>query len=241
MILHDDEMLTYVNENIELIQKKQGLTFGTDAYLLYAYMKRQANATAVDIGSGSGIISLLCASKGKFARIYAVEVQEEFYDIIRRNAEHNRLSHIIEPIHTDIRDLSLEADVVFTNPPYMRSDSGKANLSDAKNIARHEIHGDINDFVKSAARILKFGGLFYAVYRTDRLVDLLCAMRQNGIEPKRMTYVYATKNHGPSMVLVEGKRGAKPSVILTKPLFMEGEDIEYIYGKGEFPHEFCTK
>ena len=66
-------------------------------------------------------------------------------------------------------------------------------------------------------------------------------MRKNGIEPKRMTYVHATPDHQPSMALVEGKRGGKAGLNITKPLFMEGADIEYIYEKGEFPSEFTVK
>ena len=240
MILHDDETLTRVNDNIELIQKKDGLTFGTDAYLLSAYMRNSKNSVAVDFGCGTGIISLLCASRGKFAKIYAVDVQEEFCDVARRNAEHNGID-LIEVIHSDIRDLKLEADVVFTNPPYMKATGGKANISSAKNIARHEIYGDIGDFMSCAARILRFGGLFYAVYRTDRLIDLISAMRDKGIEPKRMTFVHADREHEPSMVLVEAKRGGKAGVIVTKPLFLDGEDIEYIYERGEFGEQFRVK
>lgn len=240
MILYDDEMLTRVNDNIELIQKKDGLTFGTDAYLLSAYMREGKNSVAADYGCGTGIISLLCAARGKFKKIYAVDVQEEFCDVARRNCEHNGFD-CVEVVYSDVRELKLEADVVFTNPPYMKVTSGKANVSSAKNIARHEVCGDIGDFMASACRVLRFGGLFYAVYRTDRMIDLIDAMRKNHIEPKRMTYVHATGEHQPSMVLIEGKRGGKPGLNITKPLFMDGPDIEYIYEKGEFPNEFTVK
>ena len=245
MILHDDETLTRVNDNIELIQKKHGLTFGTDAYLLSAYMRDAKNSVAVDLGCGTGIISLLCAARGKFARIYAVDVQAEFCDVAERNCTHNGFDNI-EVICSDIRELRIEADVVFTNPPYMKSTSGRPNDSMAKNIARHEIHGGIEDFCTAAARMLRFGGLYYAVYRTDRLIDLLSAMRDSGIEPKRMTYVHADTRHEPSMVLVEGKRGGKPGVTVTRPLILrelgeDSSDIRYIYERGEFDGSFYVR
>ena len=56
-----DERLDYVNEKITLIQKKNGLTFGTDAFLLAAYIKENKRARAAELGTGTGIISLLCA------------------------------------------------------------------------------------------------------------------------------------------------------------------------------------
>ena len=232
--LLSDENLTQVNENINLIQKKQGLTFGTDAYLLAAFIKEQKNATAVELGGGTGIISLLCAAKGKLGKIYCVEIQPSFADIIGRNAKLNGLDNKVIPLCRDAReiksaDIGVEADVVFSNPPYMKADSGKRNASDEKYIARHEICGDINDFCASARRLLKHGGLFYCVWRPDRLTDLICALRENRLEPKEMTFVHANTRSAPSMVLVKSKKGASSSVIIGEPLFLntdENADIQ---------------
>ena len=69
-VLLENETLTEVNENIKLIQKKNGLTFGTDAFLLASFIKQQKKAVAVELGGGTGIISLLCASKEKLGKTY---------------------------------------------------------------------------------------------------------------------------------------------------------------------------
>ena len=88
-ILLENETLTEVNENINLIQKKNGLTFGTDAFLLASFMKAQKSSIAVELGGGTGIISLLCASRKKFSKIHCVEIQKDFADVISRNATLN--------------------------------------------------------------------------------------------------------------------------------------------------------
>ena len=227
--LLSDEKLTVVNENINLIQKKQGLTFGTDAYLLAAYVKEQKNATAVELGGGTGIISLLCAAKGKLSRIFCAEIQPSFADLIDRNAKLNLLDDKVVSMECDIRqikssDVGQEVDVVFSNPPYMKVDSGKRNASDEKHIARHEVCGDINDFCASAKRLLKHGGLFYCVWRPDRLTDLICALRDNSLEPKEMVFVHANTKSAPSIVLVKAKKGASSSVILSEPLFLNRDE-----------------
>ena len=67
-MIYEDERLDSVNENLRLIQKKNGLTFGTDAYLLSAFIRTSKNKQAVELGSGTGIISLLLASKHKFKK-----------------------------------------------------------------------------------------------------------------------------------------------------------------------------
>ena len=243
-----DLIVTEINENLKIYQKKDGLTFGTDAYLLYAYMKSRRNGVGADLGSGTGVISLLAAAKGKLAHIHAIEIQNEFCEIIHKNTELNNLSDKITPVNCDVRsipDSLVESlDVVFTNPPYMKSDSGLSNKADCKNIARHEENGSIYDFAAAGARMLKFGGYFYAVYRPDRLCDLICALRENKLEPKRMTFVYPTVNSKPCLVLVEAKKGAGASVVLTKPLIMNDEsgkytpELDYIYDNGEFNEQY---
>ena len=82
--LLEDERIDDINENLKIIQKKQGLTFGSDTYLLSAFIKEQPNARAADLGSGTGIAALLCASRKKFSRIYAIEIQRDFCELIKK-------------------------------------------------------------------------------------------------------------------------------------------------------------
>ncbi|MBQ4091084.1 MAG: methyltransferase [Clostridia bacterium] len=214
-----------VNEDLTLIQNKNGLTFGTDAYLLAAFVQGGAKKCCADLGSGTGIIPLLCASKNKFQKIYAIEIQESFASLISRNAEINALDSKVTALCADVRSISTdtlsgEVDVVTANPPYMKVDSGKRNEHDEKFIARHEVCGDIGDFCAAAARMLKFGGNFYVVWRPDRLCDLMDALRQSKLEPKLITFVHATPQSQPSMVLIRAKKGAASGCTLTRPLFL---------------------
>lgn len=223
--LLDNERLDVVNEKISLIQKKDGLTFGTDAYLLASFLRPQKNARAVELGTGTGIISLLCAARDRFAKIWALEVQEDFATLAARNVLLNRMEHRVFVRCADLRDfypseIGGEVDVVFANPPYMRTDSGKRNQSDGKYIARHEVCGDIGDFCVAAARLLKYGGRFYCVFRPDRLSELMRALRKNSLEPKTMVFVHADAESEPSMVLISATKGGAPSLRILPPLML---------------------
>ena len=248
MNLYNDETLTDINDGLKLIQKSDGLTFGTDAYLLAAYVRRQTRAVAADLGSGTGIIPLLMLSRGKIAQLHAIELQEDFAELIERNAELNGYSERLFPVCADVREVGTDMfgaplDVVVSNPPYMKP-SGKANESERKNIARHELAGGIADFCGAASRLLKHGGLFYVVWRPDRLTDLICAMRDTGIEPKRMTFVHARAELAPCLVLCEAKKGAASGMYVTPPLIMYERDSVYtktltkIYETGEFDEPY---
>ncbi len=208
---NQNETLTPVNDGINLIQNTQGLTFGTDALMLAGFVRKMPQAAAAEFGSGSGIISLLLAARGKLKHIDAIEVQKYYAELTERNAVLNGLDGIITAVHGDVRELTSEYDVIFSNPPYMKTESGKRNLDDGKYAARHEVNGDISDFCRVATKCLKFGGLFYCVYRPDRAVDLLAAMREARLEPKRMIFVCPDTEHKPCLMLVEAKNGGKSS------------------------------
>ena len=244
--LFDGEKITEVNDNIKLIQRENGLTFGTDAFLLASFIKEQRNGIAVELGGGTGIISLLCASRNKFNTIHCIEIQEDFASIIERNARLNGLDEKVISVHKDIREIKsanigVEVEAVFSNPPYMKVDSGKRNGHDEKFIARHEVCGDIGDFCAAAKRLLKHGGYFYCVWRPDRLTDLICSMRENALEPKEMCFVHANTKSAPSVVLVKAKKGAAAGVSVLEPLFLNlDNDAKMLTERAKKIYEECN-
>lgn len=235
-----------VNDSLKLIQIKDGLTFGTDALLLAGYAGGPYKC-GCELGGGSGIISMLLLTRGKLASATSVEIQEEYARLTERNAEMNQLTNLFS-VCADIREYKpgFEFDVVYTNPPYMKTDSGKACTLSNKNAARHEVNGDIGDFAAAGERLLRFGGSFLAVYRPDRLTDLLSAMREHRLEPKRLTFVHADTESESSMVLLEARRGGGVGLMLTRPFIIYkdkshkeySEDMKYVMENGSFPEGF---
>ncbi len=249
MHLLPDERLDTVNDDIRLLQKSTGLTFGTDALLLASYIQEKPNARALELGGGSGIISLLLLARKKACHITVSEIQEDYAQLICRNAALNGMEDRLSVVKGDLRQLSPAPDdgsyrYVFTNPPYMKP-TGLLNRETAKAVARHELHGDIGDFCRVAAAKLTFGGHFYAVYRPNRLTDLLDAMRQALIEPKKLTFVHPDVHASPCLVLVMGRRGGGASLVCTPPLILHTDQthkensptLSYILEHGSFPPE----
>lgn len=243
MRLLPDERLDVVSDRIKLIQKKKGFCYGTDAVLLASYVK-PSRGTAVELGAGSGIVSFLCEAHKKAERIYAIELNDSAYDMLRRSVELNSSSVI--PQKRDVRELGPaefggECAAVFSNPPYMKSDSGFLNGDEIKRGARHEMAGDINDFCAAAGRLLSTGGSFYCVYRPDRLTELFCAMHGSFLEPKRITFVHPFADKRSNLVLVEAKKDAAAGLFVTKPLVTMEKDPD---GKPVFTEEYneiCEK
>lgn len=237
MELKENERINVINEDLRLIEDGNSLTFGTDAYLLSAFLPKRQNSIGVELGVGSGVISMLALTKKKCRHVYGFEVQPDIFDIAKRNTTLNSLDGQFTVINKDLRDVTFsdtkkEVDFVFSNPPYMKEDSGRLNQNEHKKASRHEIFGDIGDFCACARRLLKHGGDFYLVYRPDRMTDLIYALRSNNLEPKKITFIHANPSTPPSLLLISAKLGGKSGLLIDKPVYI------YKDGTNEYTERF---
>lgn len=199
-------------------------SFGTDAFLLARFAAPKPGDRACDLGSGCGIIPLLWLRDGLEAAS-AVDIQPQAVEQMRVSTELSGLSGRLVPILADIRDLKGVLphgafDLVACNPPYKAANTGIPSRSQSDKIARHETLCTLDDCCAAASRLLRFGGRFCLCQLTERLVDVFAAMRANKLEPKRVRFVQKDKSSAPWLVLVEGKRGAKPFLKIEPPLFL---------------------
>ena len=209
--------------------------FGTDAFLLADFASPLPNQTVCDLCSGCGVIPLYFCKGRPPQRIYAVELQREAVELIRRSAEENGLQDRIIPVEADLCDKETltrlvpreKMDMVTVNPPYFRENSGKERLSEAQRLARHEIACDLEQVIQAAELLLKYGGVLKMCHLPERLAEVFYHMQVRKIEPKRLTLVYNKAGEKPWLALIEGKKGGKTGLVVEKPLVMRQEDGEY--------------
>lgn len=224
-----------------IIQNPATFCFGIDAVLLSGFAQVKPGETAIDLGTGTGIIPILLEAKTAGKHFTGLEIQPESADMARRSVAYNHLEDKINIEIGNIKDASTQFgassfDVVTTNPPYMTGQHGLTNPNEAKAIARHEILCDLEDVIRESARLLKPRGRFYMVHRPFRLAEIMCLMHQYRLEPKRMRLVHPFIDKEPNMVLIEGLRGGKPRITVEKPLIVYKEagvyteEILEIYG-----------
>lgn len=218
-----------INASIILKEPDGGIRFGTDALLLADFASGMKKGVCVDLGTGSGVIPLLLLATGSRSDFIGLELQEKYAAVAEENAMINNFAERFKVIcgnASDYRDLfgCGFAESVITNPPYMRNDCGAENEEAALNIARREISGGVDNFLKAAAWCLKSGGSFFAVYRPDRLVNLLTEMRNNRIEPKRLRAVIPSVGKRPSLILVEGRKDGKEGLVYENDLIIYADE-----------------
>lgn|GEM_PF-91820 len=220
--LLDGERLVPVGDLVRVIDNGHGLAWGTDAYLLSAFVRRHRRAC--ELGSGCGVISFLVATHNKCDTLVSIELNPDAADRTRRGAGVNGLDGRVSVIERDIRtvkytdeDIGRRFDCVISNPPYIAHE-GLKNCDKTADDARHENNGGIEDFCAAAARLLNHRGSFYVVFRPERMTDLFCALRKNRLEPKRAVLVYPDAGSKPSLFLCEAVLGAAPGLDFCPPL-----------------------
>ena len=227
-MLKKDEHFEPLGNGIEVIVSKIH-RFGTDTVLLADFSKPKEWENACELGSGCGAISFIWCREKPPKHITAVELQSDGADMISRGAKHNGLESRIDVLNEDLRNLSVltpgSFDVVACNPPYKQQGGGIINPEQGRLLARHEYTCTIEDVCKSAARLLRFGGKLCICQRPERLSDIICAMRESGIEPKRLRLVQQRKSKAPKLFLIEGKKGGKcGGLVVSDTLLIENEN-----------------
>lgn len=198
--------------------------FGTDAFLLTHFSHYKQKDTAVEFGTGCGIIPLLMQKKRPPKQIFALDVQENAIEQLKLGIAESQAQGIV-PICADLRELwdgapLGQTDLVLCNPPYQPPGSGFLAENDSQKIARHGLFCTPEDVCSAAAKLLNFGGRLCICGRPERLPDYICAMRSANVEPKRLRFVQKTAKDMPWLFLLEGKRGAKPFLQMEAPFIM---------------------
>lgn len=228
---------------LQIIQTDNGFKFGTDAVILANFaMKHVDKRNVLDIGTGTGIISILLAGKTNLSSIIGLDVQENVCDMAKRSVILNNLQNKVKIVCDNVKNIENVVekhtiDVIVTNPPYQKSNTGILGKNEADIISRHEVLCNFDDIAKAAKFALRPKGEMFIIHRPERLVDIMCSLRNNGIEPKEIKFVEPHLGEKTNLVLIKAVKSGKPFLKILDTLIMYNNDGSYtdellkIYGK----------
>ena len=242
---------------LKLIQSSSGVKASLDGLLLARFIKPSPSFRVADLGCGNGLMGLLLAKENPNCRLLGVEIQSELIGQARQSARINELDNI-HFLQADLRNHpwkeNLERfDMVLANPPFRKVGTGRISPDPSRAAARHELHGDVSDFARSATALLRDGGTSTWIYLAERFDDLTAAVTAAGLQPVRTRYVISRAGNEPSLVLMEALRGEGLGIVYEEEpliLYRSGTGRDYteearkiIYGEanGESESRIQTK
>lgn len=208
---------------------EQSFPPGTDTFLLSSLPRLKPGLRVCDLGCGSGLLGLLLLQRQPQLTVTGVELQEHAVLLAEKAALENSLHDRLFFCREDLRKVKTRFptgsfDLVVCNPPYYPPESGRLAQDAAARAARAELHCTLPDICRAAAYLLRWGGSFCLVHKPERLADVLCALRESGMEAKRLRTVCTHAGSAPSLLLVEGRRGGKPGLTIEEPLILQNRD-----------------
>ncbi len=224
---------TFFNGCISIKQPPGGYRFSIDAVILGNLAAVQDCDRVIDLGCGCGVIPLiLCYRRPQIREIFGIEIQAELAGIARLNASENNMSSRIRILCKDIKtivpaDTGGRVEAIVCNPPHFARNSGRINPNSQRALARHEIAVTLEDVAAAAARMLTPAGRLTIIYPSERLADLILAMRNAVIEPKNLRMIHPRPGIEAKRVLVTGIKGKTAGIKVDPPLFIRSNPDHY--------------
>jgi tRNA1Val (adenine37-N6)-methyltransferase len=202
---------TFYHGKVVIKQLKRGYRFAVDSPILTDFLPH-AHAPALEIGCGTGIISLLALQQKKFPIVTGIEIQEPLYRLALENAAANGLSGRFHVIHGDFNRIYAgiaNVQTIFCNPPFFKTGQGHVSPDPTIRLARFEIALTLAGLLGGCSAILSAQGKLYLIFPFSRQKELLAAASTHGLFPARLRRVQPFVDAPPDRFLVQlqKKRG----------------------------------
>lgn len=146
-------------------QENTSMKVCTDSCLFGALISASHPDTILDIGTGSGLLSLMLAQKYPNSKVTAVEIDEGAYIDAKANFNLSKFDNIITPFHESIQEFSLKTeskfDLIVSNPPFFHNNLKSSEIN--KNIAKHSLELSFDELSEIVNSHLSEKGVFWVL------------------------------------------------------------------------------
>ena len=231
-IKRGEQITPFFRGRLKIIQKTTGPRFSLDPIWLAHFVRRRAYSKIAELGCGTGIALFTLALRFPRAKLFGIEILERYADMAARTAELNGLSsrvHIVCGDFRNIRRFSKPSlfDLVISNPPFLPEGRVRRTKDPELAIFRYEITSAIDDVVRAAGYLLKPSGDFVIIFDARRVSDLIAELRRAGFGIYRMRFVHPFADRAAERVMVEAKKGKRPTATVEPPLVVHGEGKKF--------------
>lgn len=208
-----------------ILQDRCAMKVGTDGVLLGAWCSVHGKS-ALDIGTGTGIIAIMLAQRNPQINVLGIEIDEDSAEQAEKNMKHSPWDKRLSCLHSDFRSYSTSTperfDIIVSNPPYfMESLKGPTHT---RNIARHADELPYSDLMKGVERLLNSNGIFSLVMPYVEGNLLIACASEYGLHCTRKTNVYSKRGKNIKRLLLEFEK--KPVETLREShLYIEAEEL----------------
>jgi tRNA1Val (adenine37-N6)-methyltransferase len=217
-------------QQFTIVQSKNPLKVGTDSMLLGSFIDPTPSETALDIGAGTGVLTLMVLQKNPNLIVDAVEIHEDAAAECAFNVEQSPWQDRVKVHALNFLEFNpnKQYDLIFSNPPFYLDGlkSGIESIDQAKHIS-HEMYGC---FIQKTAGLLREDGRFYVIVPWTQLAYLLDLAKDNKLHLREKISIHATEEKLNTRVILMFTKRDEPIILseFTIRLTSGGYTPEYI-------------
>lgn len=168
------------------------MKIGTDAIVLGAWASIDYSIQNIlDIGSGTGILSLMMAQKSPHAFIEALEIEENAFEQCVDNFEQSPWSNRLFCFHASLEEFAEEADetydLILCNPPFFSGEIPEDYTP--RDLARRQQAMPLNELMESVSMLVSENGIFYLVLPFDQEEKAIALAAENSLFSKKILHL----------------------------------------------------
>lgn len=212
-------------------QDKCAMKVCTDSCLLgaYAAMKIQKlnyePANILDIGGGTGLLSLMLAQKLK-ATIDSLEIDSAAVEQMKENFQTSPWKNQLNAVYGDIRTFhEKKYDIIITNPPFFENDLKGSHIG--KTLAKHDTGLLLSELATSIANSLKPNGNFYVMVPCSRSLYLRNLLGQQHLSVNEILNISHNSMHNPFRSIISGSNNNEAKQVTVSDLLIFENENKY--------------
>lgn len=211
-------------KQFEVFHDKCAMKVGTDGVLLGAWAQVDNCESILDVGTGTGLISLMLSQRNNAAYITAIEIDELASVQATENVKRSSFADKINVQHTSYQNFahnnSFKYDAIVSNPPFFINSLQPVNMS--RSNARHTDSLSLSDLLSLSKLVLNDNGHLSFIYPSDEILDIEEFITAQGWHIHRRTEVYSKSDSDkPKRVLFELGLTASDDELIQDSLVIE--------------------
>jgi tRNA1Val (adenine37-N6)-methyltransferase len=219
--------------DLQLFQPLHGYRYSFDPLLLARFCTAiSPSGSIVDLGAGSGVISMVLARINYSATVVAVENNSQMAEVIEKNISHNKLAdrvalHVEDVKHLKKTHSDSTFDLVVSNPPFRTAGSGKISPKAGRDSARHETTAGLADFIAAAKYLVKPSGRICFIQLPERLPEFMALAAELKLSVLRLRMIHGNMKSPATMFMAELAKGRRSQPVVEPPLFVRDMNGDY--------------
>ncbi|MBQ0151558.1 MAG: methyltransferase [Chryseobacterium sp.] len=187
-------------KQFEILQSKEVFRVGTDGVLLGAFADVDDAQNVLEVGTGTGLISLMLAQRNNKAQFCGLDIQEAAFSLTKNNFENSPFADRMEANLVDFKSFESKYtfDLIVSNPPYFEE-----STSNKDKIARQTVELNFEQLISKSASLLSDKGLFSVIIPAEIGESFIAIAKANLLFLNRKINIFGIENSKVKRLILE--------------------------------------